>query len=85
MEWKTTSIYFKWKRTSFFLMEDDLNILVIGRQPPQLKRKLECNHKQINADLYSILTNSTSQLLPGNKTNTAKNILAQLKINLNLL
>jgi hypothetical protein len=34
INWKATSIPSKWKTTSFFWqMEDDLNILVNGRQP----------------------------------------------------
>ena len=38
------------------------------------------NIKKIKADLYAILKNSTSQLHPGNLTNTTtKNILAQFK------
>ena len=51
-------------------MEDDLQ---------NLKNK-QCNLKQIKADFYTILKNSSAQLLPGNLTNTTTKAEQQLPL-----
>ena len=59
-------------------MEDDLNFLVNGR-PPKFKKQT-MQHQTNKTDFYTTLMKSTSQLLPGNLTNTTtKNILHNLK------
>ena len=48
-------------------------IFLNGRRPPKLIK--QCNLKEMKAEFYTILKNSTAKLLPGNLTNiTTKNI-----------
>jgi hypothetical protein len=71
-------IFYKLKMTYFFLSQkkDDLNIHKNGRQ----SKKRRINYKYKKTEFYAMLTISTSQLLPGNLTNTTtKNKLAQSK------